>query len=379
MNFYKRLLLRDCRERRDLASEHAKKKSLRVALIGSEHTVCEYSTFLRHLLVGLADESVPAALICPSGCNPDSVFAGAAEVISYPVFDLPLTEHLNNHLLVEQLGKFEPTLLHCLCESRAPLTRKLARRMNLPYVLTVNSLQGRWGQFSISYKRCAKIIVPTKTIADSVAKAQPGFADRIEQINIGTFVSQTGGCFSQSAQIATMVMAHPLDNADNFENVFNVLRHLQIDGYEFMMVVAGSGRAERQLWKLLAALDLLQIVTMVPRLRPWRSVLAAGDIFIRPQPSHVFDPSLMEAMSVGAAVAGCRGGVDDLIMEDRTAVVFDPNDELSILRSLQRLLDRREFARGIAKNAQQYLAENHTVSNMISAILRTYRQACSSG
>lgn len=358
-----------------MASENTKKKSIRVALIGSEHTVCEYSMFLRHLLVGLADESVPVALICPSGCSRDSVFAGAAEVICHPVFDLPLTEHLNINLLVEQLWKFEPNLLHCLCESRASLVKKLARRMKLPYVLTVNSLRGWWGQFPISFKRCAKIIVPAKTIADSVARAQPGFADRIEQINMGTFVAETSGCFSQSSQIATLVMAHSLDNADHFENVFNVLRHLRIDGYEFMMVVAGSGRDERQIRKLLTALDLLQIVTMVPRLRPWRSVLAAGDIFIRPQPSLVFDPSLMEAMSVGVAIAGCMGGVDDLIMEDRTAVVFDPNDELSILRSLKRLLDRREFAREIAKNAQQYLAENHTVSNMISAILRTYRQA----
>jgi glycosyltransferase involved in cell wall biosynthesis len=205
-----------------------------------------------------------------------------------------------------------------------------------------------------------------------MAGLHPRLVDLIEQVNIGTFVAESGGCFSKPSRLATMVMAHPLDNADAFENLFSVVRHLLIDGYEFMMVAVGGGRAERQLWRLLTALGLLHVVTLVPRLVPWRPLLASGDIFIQPRPSPAFDPLLLEAMSVGAAVAGCKGGVDDLIIEEQTAVVFDPDDELSIMRTLRRLLDRREFARQLARSAQHYLRQNHTVSEMISAILRIY-------
>ncbi len=355
-----------------MASENGKRKSLRVALIASEHTICEYSIFLERLLIGLADESIPVALICPPGFNPGTAFTGVAEVVNHPVFDLPLMERLNTRLLTERLSKFEPTILHCLCESKASLTRQLARRLDLPYVLMVNSLQNKWSHLSFSSKHCAKIIVPAKSIAANMASVHPRFADLIEQINIGTFTAESSGCFSEPSRLATMVMTDPLDKADDFENLFSVIRHLMIDGYEFMTVVVGGGRAERQLWKLLSALGLLQIVSIVPRRMPWRSVLAAGDIFIQPKPNYFFDPVLLEAMSIGAAVAGCTGGVDDLIIEDRTAVVFDPNDEMSIMRTLQRLLDRREFARQIAGNAQQYLRENHSVSKMISATLQTY-------
>jgi len=205
-----------------------------------------------------------------------------------------------------------------------------------------------------------------------MASVHPRFAEMIEQINIGTFTGEDSGCFSDPSRLATMVIADPLDKADDFENLFSVIRRLMINGYEFMTVIAGGGRAEKQLWKLLSALGLLQIVSIVPRRMPWRSVLAAGDIFIQPKPNYVFDPVLLEAMSIGAAVAGCTGGVDDLIIEDQTAVVFDPNDEISIMRSLQRLLDRREFARQIARTAQQYLKENHSVSKMIAATLKVY-------
>jgi len=358
-----------------LALEKNTKQSLRLALIASDHTVSEYSIFLEHLLAGLADESIPVALICPSGCDVDPLFTGAAEIISYPVFELPLTEHLNRRLLIERLAKFRPSVLHCLCESKARLTRRLTRRLGLPYVLTVNSLARQLVRFSVSSRRCAKIITPTKSIAADINGAYPRFTERIKQINIGTFVAEGNRCFSGLSGFATIVMAHPLEDADSFENLFSAVRHLMLDGYEFMMVVTGNGQAEGQLRKLLAALGLLQTVTIVPRLRPWRSVLAAGDIFIQPHPNPAFNPLLLEAMSIGSAVAACKGGVDDLIIEDKTAVVFDPNDELSIVGALQRLLDRRDFARKIAKYAQQYLKDNHTVSKMISAILQTYHEA----
>jgi len=355
--------------------KNADRQSLRVGLIVSQRSVSEYPLSLERLLVGLADESIPVALVCPPGCDIGSMTLGAADVIRHPPIDLPLAERLGRRALAERLVEFKPTVLHCLCEGKASLAKRLAHRMDLPYVLTVNSLQRRWGLSSVSARHCAKIIVPAPSIAANIAKVYPHFADRIEQINIGTFVAEGSACFSELARIATIVLAHPLDNADDFENLFSAVRHMILDGYEFMMLVMGGGRAESQVRRLLAALDLLRTVTVVPRLRPWRSVLAAGDIFIQPVVSSAFNPFLLEAMSVGAAVAACRGGVDDLIIEDKTAVVFDPNDELSIIRTLQRLLDRRELARKIAKAAQEYLRENHSVSKMISATLRTYHNA----
>ena len=360
----------------DLISQKAANKSLRLALIVSEHTVYEYSAYLEHLLAGLVDESIPAVLICPATCDVESVIFGAVEVIRFPAIKLPLMEPYNRNRLIEQLAEFRATILHCLCESQASLTKHLAYRLDLPYVLMVNSLPAKvgWSHLSAS-KYCAKIIVPAKSIAANMTKAYPRFTERIEQINIGAFVEQHCVCFSDPSRLASMVIAHPLDNVVDFENLFGALRHLAINRYEFMLVVTGAGHAEKQLRKLLAALDLSHSVTIVGRLKPWRSILAAGDIFIQPQPNVAFNPFLLEAMSVGSAVATCKGGVDDLIIEDRTAVVFDPNDEISIRNCLQRLFDRKEFARQLAKEAQQYVRDNHSVSNMISATLQTYHKA----
>ena len=362
------------KEQKGSAAQATIRKSLRPALVASAKTISEYSIFLRHLLIGLADESIPTALVCPPDCKDvDSIVPPSVEVITHPAFQLPILWRQNRNRLHEQLARFKPNVLHCLCESKALLTSRLARQLNLPYLLTVNSLQKRWGQFLISARRCAKIIVPAESIAANLMKLYPGFAERIEQINVGTFVAKQSSCFDRPSRLASMVVAHPLDDVDDFENLSAAVRHLAIDGYEFMLVVIGSGRADRQLRKLLTAFGLLENVISVPRLQPWRAVLAAGDIFIQLVPSTAFNPLLLEAMSVGTAVAGCKGGVDDLIIANKTAVVFDPNDELSIYGSLQRLFNQPELARQIAAGAQQYLRENHTVSGMISSILQIYR------
>ena len=83
-------------------------------------------------------------------------------------------------------------------------------------------------------------------------------------------------------------------------------------------------------------------------------------------------------MSVGSAVAASKGGVDDLIIEDKTALTFNPDDQLSIYNCLKRLFDRPDEARRLAESAQQHLRQNHHVSGMVSAVISLYRQAVSS-
>ncbi len=357
------------------ASITAEKKPIRPVLVGSEDAIAEYSLFLHHLLVGLADESIYAALVCRPDCDVNAVVSPTVEVIRHPALDLPLMGRHNKKILFEKLRKFNPTVLHCLSEDQAHLTRQLSLKLGLPYVLTMNSLQKHFSQLSISPRRLAKIVTPTKSIAVNAAGVYPKFADRIEQVNMGTFTEEASMCFSNPDRLPSMVTVHSFDDASEFENMLGAIKHLVVDGYEFMLVMIGQGRAESQVRKLLGTLGLSQVVAIIPRLEPWRSVLAAGDIFIEPRPTDAFNPVVLEAMSVGTVVAGCKGGVDDLIIDEQTCVVFNPQDKLSIYSTLKRLFDRREFARQLARQAQDYLRANHSVSKMVSAFISAYSQA----
>ena len=270
------------------------------------------------------------------------------------------------------MAKYRPTILHSLSESEASLASRLAHRLDLPYVQMVNSLAKRFSRVPLSPQRCRAIIAPTQTIAASMTKAYPRLAERVRQINVGTFIEEDSVCFSDPSRLPSIVLAQPLRRVSDFESFFRVVKGLLADGYEFMVILMGSGPAEHGLRRLLDRLGIFQAVTLVPVLDPWRSVLAAGDIFVQPQPLRAFNMFLLEAMSLGTAVAACRGGVDDLIVPDQTAVIFERNDEQSIRQALTQLLDHHDFARQLAMTAQEHVRTHYSVSQMVSATLRTY-------
>jgi glycosyltransferase involved in cell wall biosynthesis len=284
-------------------------------------------------------------------------------------------QHYNNRLLLDRIGKFKPQLLHCLCETSASLVRWLARNLNVPYLLNVNSISARWSSVTFSPTRCAGIIVPAKTIADNFVKIYPKLADRVSQINVGTFVDDTVACFAHPEHLPGIVVAPPPDNAANFDNLFGALHRLSVEGCQFIVAIIAAGRPEGPLWKQIRALDLLHAVTIVPPTLGLYSAGSAADIFLVPRPSGRFNMLLLTAMSAGSAVAVSKGGVDDLIIEDKTAFTFNPDDQLSVYNCLKRLFDMPDEARRLAESAQQHLRQNYPVSGMISATLSLYRQA----
>jgi len=348
---------------------------LRIVLLASENTIDDYSIFLPNLLDGLADESASVALVCPCGCKLDSVIPAKVEVIRHPVFRLPLTGRLNRNLLAEKIAGFETSVLHCFCQSQVEITKHLAKQLNLPYVLTVDSLRKEYGRLSVSVERLAKIFVLTESIASDLVKWYPKLAGQIKQIHVATTAAESINCFSEPEHLASIVVSHRFDHLSDFANLLEAIRHLVIDGYEFMVVLTGGGKEERKLRRELESLGLSQIVIIVPKLQQRPSSVAAGDIFIQPVAEDHFNPMLLEAMGAGLAVAGCKGGVDDLMIEDQTSVLFDPNDSLSIYNSLRRLLDAREYARKIASGAQDYVRKNHRYSKMLEDMLDVYREA----
>ncbi|MCK4913996.1 MAG: glycosyltransferase family 4 protein [Planctomycetes bacterium] len=349
--------------------------AVRPVLIASKYTIAGYSQMLEHLLAAFTDDAVSTAIVCPAGSENKLVIPPLVEVVSNPAFDLPLLWRQNRKILIERLEKFKPTVLHCLCQSKAMLTRKLARQFGVPYILSVNSLHKKWLRFSVSSKRCAKIIVPAQSVAAELKNVYPGFDGRIEQINVGTFVDQQSGCFGESSRLASIVVGWPLKAVADFEVLFGAIRHLAIDGYEFLLVLTGAGAAETKIRNLLEELGLAQMTVVVPGLQKLRGTLAAGDIFVQPQMADYFNSLLLEAISFGSVVAACKGGVDDLLIENKTAVIFEPDDELSVYAALQKLLDDKYAARQFAKTAQQYVRENYSVGNMASATLEAYRDS----
>jgi glycosyltransferase involved in cell wall biosynthesis len=357
------------------AGENEPREQIRLALLVDRHSLRDYSASLRHFLVALADEAYAAAVICPPGVDTISVLCPSVEFIGYPLIRIPLFIRQNRSVLMERLEKFKPTVLHCFGSGKARLARIIANQLGIPYVITFNHIGARVFKPLIYPGHCTTLIASSRAIAEYLKKAYPSYGLRIRHINLSTFIDDNCACFSKSHEIASLIVAQRLDRVAHFEPLLNAVRHLILDGYEFVLAIVGSGSAEGKIHELIRRLGLAQIVSLIPDMQPMRSIFAGADIFIQPDCRSDFNSYLLEAMSVGMAVATCDDCLDDMLIADRTAVFFDSTDELSIYDCLRALLTKRSFAKKIAAGGQEYLRRHHTVSRMTTALIQTYQSA----
>lgn len=352
-------------------TESVRPRPKRIVLIASERTFIEYPIFLRYLLVALVDESIPVMLVCPPGFekieNPPSI-----ETVVYPAFDIPFTGHFNRKILFERMMKFRPTMIHCLCDSLSVLARRSARAIDISYLINVNSLQKRYSKLSISSRRASKIIVPAESIGDNIRQLFQKNADQVVQINMGCFVDENNKCFSDTKVLPSLLVADELDEVGRYANLLSAVRHLILDGYEFMLVIMGKGQGEDAIRDHIRANKLSDNVIVVPKLESERFVVRNCDIYIQLWPGDSYNAMIIEAMASGAAVAASSGGVDDMLIDGENCVLFEPSDQLSIRSALKQLLDKHDYARKLASNAIKYVKKNHSMSKMIGSILDLY-------
>jgi glycosyltransferase involved in cell wall biosynthesis len=356
-------------------SNSVPKNPIRPALIVDQETFSYFSDSLKHLLMGLADESMSSALICPADAAAKQVIGPFVEVIVHPVFNMPLLWVQNRKHLCSKLSKFNPTILHCLCESKLRLTKCIAEEFSIPYIANFDSITARLFKPPISSDYCGALIASSESVSAYLQKKYHNLTGRIEQINIGIFVNDKASCFSNPDRITSMLTVQPLNSLFHYEQLLNAIRHLAIDGYEFIYAIIGKGPAEKDIHELIKTLGLTQIVTVIPSIEPLRSIFSGADIYIHPFSSDRFNTHLLDAMGAGMAIAASRGGVEDSLIEGETGIFFEPEDELSIYNVLQKLLDKREFAKSLAYRAQQRLRQQHSVSKMVDSVISIYRNA----
>ncbi len=347
-------------------------------IISESLTVQQFCAPLRHLLFGFEAQGVTCCVVIPPESQIESFLWPGMEIIRYPALKFGLFYRQNRRRLLSQIEKFKPTVIHCFGTARALLAKSLGHTLGIPVVLTVHSSRQNFLNRQIIGRGFSAIMAPSRHIAESLKKHSPRIAAAVRQVNTGTFVDETCACFSQPGRTPGMVVVSDFLRFDDLEPLLSAIRHLAVDGYEFHVVLMGSGPAQSAIRKFIHGVGLVSTVNISPPIRPLRAVFRGADVFIHPFITQRFDPAIIEAASAGSVIATDKNNADDFLRNNTTAVLFDSRDELSIHSALQKLLDDREFAKSIASAAQNYLRSSHSVSSMVDELLKIYTQAASS-
>jgi hypothetical protein len=331
-----------------------------------------YAVYLRRILVGLAGTAHASAVICPGDIETSIMDCPTVEKIEYPALRLGLFKATNQRILLERMARFKPTVIHTFSPGQVGLGALLSESLDVPFVATFHGRPRRWERCRKEVSHAARVLAPSAILAQRAAEFYPEVRERIELVPIGSYVEDECACFSRPNLPASLISVHSLDDASLFEPLLGAVRHLALDGFELMLVLMGSGKAERAIRRQIRSLGLAPVVTIVPPMRPLRTVLAGADVFLHVKDTSLFNAQMLEAMGVGLAVAGARDQTGGLLRDGQTAALWEGTDELSIYGCLRRLLGQRDAARRLALNGQDFLRQQCSVSCMVDRILSVY-------
>jgi glycosyltransferase involved in cell wall biosynthesis len=350
------------------------KLTLRPAILADEWILRYYASCIRKILVGLTGEGYGAILVGPQGADTETILYPSVDFIEHPEIKLRLFTPKNRQILLEKLSQNKPTLVHGFWPGDMKLLSFLSRKLEIPAVLTFLERPQKKNIFSSAPGRTV-IVASSEPIYQGILSLSADVVQRTVCVPLGTFVEEERVCFNNPDQITSLVVCEELKNAHDYEPLLNAVRHLLADGFDFSLAFMGQGHAERTLRKRVRNLGLTYVIVFVPPLRPVRPIFQGIDVFIHIKDRKRCNLALMEAMSVGLAVAGCADSTMGLMRHEQTAILFDPMEEMSIYAGLKQLLSKHELARMLAQNARQYLQVNHSVSQMVDGYIGAYTTA----
>lgn len=347
---------------------------LRPVLFAERFGMLESSYTIRRLLSGLVGSSHAAALVSSRRLELENVLAPTVEYVEYPVLKLPIFRTQNRRILLDRLARFKPTILHGFWPDHPELVAWASRQMQVPYILSFHQSVRKMSRLYLSARHAGALVAPFHYLADHLTRQWPQLSDRIRVIRPGCYVEDDCACFSEPNRKPSLVLIQPLNTLEELEPLLQAVRHLVLDGFEFALGIIGTGQAEAALRKRIRALGLTPVVTLVPTLRPLRSLLSGCDLFIHLNNSAAGTMALLEAMSIGVAVTGLGDPGGELLRDQETAALFDVEDEIHIYGVLKKLLTGRQWARGLALEAQEHLRRHHRVSRMLDELTALYHQ-----
>ncbi len=376
----------------------------RVVLLCDDAALQVYGPVMRRLCIGLLDEVEELNLFCLgesdyldfAPCPPVRVIREVRKYyetsprtecverrvdISSP--RLPTLETLVPHRrdirLAGVLAEYKPALIHALQDHLAHQGRNLARILNIPLLVSVLA---RDGEAHFHHAGFSEGILPSCSyVARRLRKRHVGAARHIYFVPIGTHITETTSSFVRPDCMPQLVCCSPYQHGQDLDMLINALRILADSNQDFAVALSGSGRLEQHLRHKVNQLKLNECVhfidpidKLVEESDALKAILSAYDIFVVPHKSPIWQPELLEAMSVGNTIVAPRGTAPDLIRHEQTGLNFEPGNTQSLAQVLRKAIHDRPASRQLGINAQQYLKKHFLVSHMVSRLSKVYAQ-----
>jgi glycosyltransferase involved in cell wall biosynthesis len=150
---------------------------------------------------------------------------------------------------------------------------------------------------------------------------------------------------------------------------------LRLDFPELRVLIAGAGREEQRLRRLIAERGMEQTVLLLGFRPVVADVLAALDVAIHASYREGSPLAVLESMAAGKAIVATRvGGVPALVHDEEHALLVSPRDPTALASAVTRLLQDDQLRDRLGQNARRRQEEAFDIQATVAAVEDLYEQ-----
>jgi glycosyltransferase involved in cell wall biosynthesis len=270
---------------------------------------------------------------------------------------------------------FKPDLIHSHL-FRSTFWARIARLFR-PEIRLVTSIHGSETSFfhkieSLSANLSDHLIFPSKFLRNwyfneirAVAK------NRLSVIYPGVRICPGSSIQNDNPlKIGTLSRLHPVKGIDR---LLQAARILQTRNINFELYIGGDGKLKAELHSLANKLGLEKVCHFQGEIENQRDFLENLDIFVAPSRQEAFGIHACEAMERGIPVVAANiGGLPEIVENNVTGFLFDPDKIESLADKLQQIIANHGFRKKAAALSRQRVIQMFNRETAIDKHLEIY-------
>lgn len=337
------------------------------------------SSYTLRLAELLPDHGFSPVIISPDLASLPEEARPKCPTYEHLLLSSPMFRPLSNGLVARDAAAHKPSLVHIQSRHALPFGFALAKRLDLPCIVTIHDHERGLGRsMSAAQTQIKRLITVSASVKDSLISEHSMSEDLITVIHSGVTIpdlidnSEVLG----SHRIPVVGTAGRLEESKGFPYFIKAARQVLDAGNDVEFLIAGTGPEERRLRALARQLGLSKHLTFITNLPDFKSAIRAMDIFCLPSLMQGLGTVMLEAMSLGRPVIATGvGGVTSIVRDDETGLVIPASDSDALASRIIELIRDPIRARAIGSAARQKVIESFDATQMVERTAAEYRAA----
>ncbi len=351
-------------------------KPVHTLLVIDDDVVTRMGSMVRHLCVGMIDEAVQVTVLNRASSLQALESAGPARVVTLPRRRW-LRPDPGAAAVLQMLGGQQPGAVHGMSADLARRAQPWCAEWQCPLVAHVTDLVDVEAVGSCATAADLTIAVISPSLERALLQRWPQLHGRVRVVPPGLPAQSTPASLAEADRVPTAIVTVPLTRDCGLDLVLRALRSIVKDIREVQLFVMSLGRAERFFRHQVDELGLRPYVTFAGESNNWpvlRKVMESADFLIKPDPAARFTLSGLTALAGGLCILAPVTTTEDYLIDQQTAVLFDPARPKHLLEQWAALLADPTAARQLATSALDYARTHHQASMMVSRTAALYRE-----